>query len=473
MLAYAMAVLFIVSFAAVPFSIEMYAKRREPRHLYLLAYGWLAYGLSFPMHALAGGSTSGAFSAAFGSLQLVGVSLLVTGALSYFIPVPARMVALGVTMGGVALFALFYAFPEAGGITIVAENVMLLTAALVGLSNPKRFKRVGGTSYYWLMVVLLLGVIAALIWLPQGMDPSAQEPLWPWLGTTAVAVTMVLFMLQLEYNSTLTTLAERESELVEYRGHLEQLVEARTLKLQEATQAKTRFLAKMSHELRTPLNSIIGFSGTMKQGLAGPLNDEQLTQLEMINKSGKHLLSLIDDVLDISRVEAGRTELHITRFSPVERAEEVVQIAGPLALDKGISLKVETAGDVDAMESDDGKITQILLNLIGNAIKFTDAGAVTLRVSRYDDHIEFAVTDTGPGIGPETLPRVFEAFIQGDFVDGIGPGGAGLGLAISEEFASLLGGHIHVASELGVGSTFTLHVPISKETAASSEEPDA
>lgn len=472
MQAYAMIVLFMISFAAVPFSVEVYLKRREPRHLFLLAYGWLAYGLSLPLQAIPVVVSPVISTALFGALQLLGVSLLITGVFSYFIDVPARRVALGATVGAVLVFGLLCAFPEYSGLVIVAENALMLGAAAIGLRSPRRFKRVGGSSYYWLIVVTLLGVVAALFWLPASANVNAEAPLWPWIGTTAVVIGFVLFMVQLEHHSTLLSHAERESELTLHREHLEQLVNERTLKLQDANEAKTRFLAQMSHELRTPLNSIIGFSGSVLQGLAGPLTDEQTTQIGMVSNSGKHLLSLINDVLDISRIEAGRAELEISRFDCTRLVEEIVQTMMPLATEKGLRLRTELAQAVPEMTSDCGKVKQILLNLTANAVKFTNAGEVFVKLSTDNSLVEFQVTDTGPGIEPGALGRIFDAFVQGDLNGGQRPVGTGLGLAISREYATMLGGEIRVSSEVGVGSEFTLRLPITPgDDAVSSLEP--
>lgn len=275
-----------------------------------------------------------------------------------------------------------------------------------------------------------------------------------------------------------------EHELLESRRNLEAIVEERTAKLagaftelqrandelREATAAKSAFLASMSHELRTPLNSIIGFSGILTQGLAGPLSDEQRTQIEMVNRSGRHLLSLIDDVLDLAKVEAGKADVLIDTVDPEVIVGEVATAVRPLADDKGLSLDAEVCGFEGTIRSDAGKLRQILFNLVGNAVKFTDAGSVKLGVHCEGDGMcAFSVTDTGPGIAAADIPRIFEPFTQLESPRTAKPQGTGLGLRISREYAHLLGGELTVESEVGAGSTFMLRIPIEPAAADSGE----
>lgn len=269
-------------------------------------------------------------------------------------------------------------------------------------------------------------------------------------------------------------LAERE--LDRYRAHLEDLVSERTAdlaeaneelsatneELQRATEAKSAFLASMSHELRTPLNSIIGFSSLLAEGLIGPVSDEQLEKIEIVNRAGQHLLALINDVLDLEKVAAGRVEIHVERFSPARLMREVADTVAPLAHEKGLDLRVAVGEDVPDLDSDHAKVRQILLNLVGNAIKFTDVGHIEMSVSRDDDTstVSLSVTDTGPGIAERDQARVFERFTQVHGSGRIKPAGTGLGLAISREYAELLGGTLELASSPGAGSTFTLRLPL-------------
>lgn len=263
---------------------------------------------------------------------------------------------------------------------------------------------------------------------------------------------------------TTTDVTERKSaelELRRHRDHLEELVEERTRELLDASAAKNRFLARMSHELRTPLNSIIGFSSLLSKETAGPLNGEQQSQVEAIHTSGRHLLTLIDAILDLSQAEASKVKLHHGTVEPAQVMAEATDAIRPLAAEKGLELSAEAADSVPAFRSDPGKIRQILLNLLGNAVKFTETGRVGIRLERDgDEGIAFVVSDTGPGIPADELPLVFEAFYQAEAAEGTVPKGTGLGLAISREYAQLLGGEISATSELGEGSVFTLRLPI-------------
>lgn len=256
------------------------------------------------------------------------------------------------------------------------------------------------------------------------------------------------------------------AEIEQHREHLEELVTERTLELktaneelERATQAKSAFLARMSHELRTPLNSIIGFSSLMVQGMAGPLTDEQRTEIGMINSAGRHLLSIISDLLDLSRIEAGRVAVDSGQFVAGDLVGEVVGILKPLADRGGIELRSTVLDGAIVMVSDRMKIKQILLNLGGNAIKFTSEGSVELTLTADADSVFFAVRDTGRGVRPELLEHIFESFTQGDIPSDEVPAGSGLGLSIARDFARLLGGDITAESEIGVGSTFTLTLP--------------
>ncbi|PKQ38109.1 MAG: hypothetical protein CVT59_02465 [Actinobacteria bacterium HGW-Actinobacteria-1] len=235
---------------------------------------------------------------------------------------------------------------------------------------------------------------------------------------------------------------------------LERLNEALAL----ADNAKSDFLASMSHELRTPLNSVIGFSDIMLQGLAGVLNAEQRRQMEMINSSGKHLLSLINDVLDLTKVEAGRMESEQAAFDLSAEVREIVESVRPQADAIGLALSVTGADESDEIVSDARLVRQILFNLLSNAIKFTDQGSVEVSIARRDGVFDITVTDTGPGIARADLERIFEAFTQVRVRDGR-PEGTGLGLAVSSRLAALLGGELTVQSEFGTGSAFTLTLP--------------
>ena len=200
----------------------------------------------------------------------------------------------------------------------------------------------------------------------------------------------------------------------------------------------------------------------MMHGMTGPLSDEQQEQIGLINSSGRHLLGIISDLLDLSRVEAGRTRIDLAEMDPAVAVTEVAAVLKPLAGQKRLELRVSLPDHAPPITSDADKVRQILMNLGGNAVKFTETGQVELELSYgADQTVSFSVRDTGGGIRSDLLASIFESFNQGDIPAGDLPEGTGLGLSISREFAQLLGGDIIVTSELGVGSTFTLMLPMS------------
>lgn len=229
-----------------------------------------------------------------------------------------------------------------------------------------------------------------------------------------------------------------------------------------ADRIKSAFLATMSHELRTPLNSIIGFTGIMLQGLAGPINDEQNKQLDMVRRSARHLLALVNDVLDISKIEAGQVEVAQAAFNASASIEKVIALVRSHAEAKHLGLMVRVEPTLGTIVSDERRFEQILLNLMNNAIKFTDTGRVGLDAGTVTDDpsvLEIRVSDTGIGIRPEDLPTLFQPFRQIDSGLSRKHEGTGLGLAICRRLATLLGGDIHVESTWGEGCTFTLTLP--------------
>jgi len=218
--------------------------------------------------------------------------------------------------------------------------------------------------------------------------------------------------------------------------------------------------ANVSHELRTPLNSIIGFSGILARKMAGPLTSEQQTQIDMIHRSGKHLLDLVDSVLDLSKIEAGKTDIARETFDLSSLLYGVVETMHPIVDGKGLELIVNATASSEPFYSDEGKVKQILLNLLGNAVKFTNAGRVTIRFERHQDGTAvITVKDTGPGISQTNLRRIFEPFTRIYTSDGPEFKGHGLGLTLAQRYAQLLGGAITVTSKVGEGSTFTLTLP--------------
>ena len=254
--------------------------------------------------------------------------------------------------------------------------------------------------------------------------------------------------------------AERTRELV----HAKERAEA-------ADHLKSAFLATMSHELRTPLNSIIGFTGIMLQGLAGPLNSEQSKQMEMVRSSSRHLLALINDVLDLSKIEAGQFEVASERFDLRASINKVVGIVAPLAEKKGLAIRSHIATEVDEAVGDQRRVEQILLNLLNNAIKFTNFGEVALKVELVPDFkppggtseqpaVRLRVSDTGIGIKPDDLTTLFQPFRQIDSGLSRNYEGTGLGLAICRRLADLMGGEISAESTWTKGSTFSFTLPV-------------
>ncbi len=251
-----------------------------------------------------------------------------------------------------------------------------------------------------------------------------------------------------------------QSVLAMKNARLFREVEQKGRELAIANEHKSQFFANMSHELRTPLNGILGFAELLVDGLYGTLPEKALEILDRIQKDGKHLLGLINDVLDISKIEAGQLTLVLETYSLQGVVEAVVASTGALARAKGIEVSAVLSPDLPVGHGDERRLTQVLLNIVGNAIKFTDAGSVEVHAKAMDDHFIIAVQDTGPGISPEDRVRIFEDFQQIDNSITRQKGGTGLGLSIARRLVDVHGGRIDLQSTPGVGSTFTIFLPI-------------
>lgn len=257
------------------------------------------------------------------------------------------------------------------------------------------------------------------------------------------------------------------ADLRKYADNLEMRVKERTAQLasakeqaESADRLKSAFLATMSHELRTPLNSIIGFTGILLQELAGPLNPEQKKQLGMVQNSSRHLLALINDVLDISKIEAGQMDLSPGPFELGESIDKMVGLVSPLAEKKGLNLKVEIAENVGTVINDQRRLEQVILNLLNNAVKFTDSGYVHVSCLLEHGRYILTVSDTGTGIHQEEIPGLFQPFHQIDTGLSRRHEGTGLGLSICRKLLEMMGGSIEVKSEFGKGSSFTIIFPV-------------
>jgi signal transduction histidine kinase len=240
-----------------------------------------------------------------------------------------------------------------------------------------------------------------------------------------------------------------------------ELLQRQHLELEQASQLKSQFLANMSHEFRTPLNAILGYTSMLLQGVSGDMTAAQKNKMTRVDSNARHLLSIINDILDISRIEAGKMPLHLEDFELPGLISELLAEVEPLIQKARLQTLTELPLDLPLLHSDRQKVKQIVLNLLTNAIKFTPQGTVKVEVTPDEERREMriAVQDTGIGIAAQDHEKVFEDFRQADNSVTREYGGAGLGLAICRRLAKMLDGRIELESELGRGSTFTLVVP--------------
>jgi signal transduction histidine kinase len=254
----------------------------------------------------------------------------------------------------------------------------------------------------------------------------------------------------------LGVLATNVNRMSEELGHLYQ-------QLEEASQHKSQFLANMSHELRTPLNAILGYTELMADGAYGEPSEKMLGILKRLEANGKHLLGLINDVLDLSKIEAGQLVLELSDYCVQDIAQTVRSTLEPLAADKKLAFKLDLSPGLPPGHGDGRRLTQVLINLVGNAIKFTDAGEVAIRAEANNGSFHVSVRDTGPGISAADQAKLFQEFQQADNAITRKKGGTGLGLAISKRIIEMHGGKIWVESQPGQGSTFAFTLPVHVE----------
>lgn len=259
----------------------------------------------------------------------------------------------------------------------------------------------------------------------------------------------------LELEAQKNELSSQASELTEQNMELEM----QKRQLDEANKLKTVFLSNMSHELRTPLNSVIALAGVLNRRLEGKVAEEEYRYLEVIERNGKQLLALINDILDLSRIESGRDDIEISPFNINDLLNEIIGVLAPQAELKGLELRTSYDPDLPPVHSDYDKCRHILQNIVANAVKFTDEGRVEIHSSFRDDFLQISVSDTGIGIEKESLPFIFDEFRQVDSGNAKKYGGTGLGLAIAKKYADMLGGKISVSSTPGEGTQFIVILP--------------
>jgi signal transduction histidine kinase len=278
------------------------------------------------------------------------------------------------------------------------------------------------------------------------------------------------------FNEMIASLRKSRDELKRWGAELEKRVHQRTaeleergqelaeanVRLEELSRHKSQFLANMSHELRTPLNSIIGYTKLMLDGLEGEINEEQHKDLQTVYNNSRSLLALINDLLDLAKIEAGKVTVSNEVFTVAELLDKALSAIRWLAGEKGLALDYKVAPGIGHLYADKAKTKQTLINVLANAVKFTEKGGIKLDVTEGDGEFIFSVSDTGMGIKKEDLEAIFESFKQVGPAQIAGFEGTGLGLAISKQFVEMQGGRIWAESELGKGSTFTFTLPKKK-----------
>jgi signal transduction histidine kinase len=251
-----------------------------------------------------------------------------------------------------------------------------------------------------------------------------------------------------------------QSTLALQNARLFREIQEKGRQLEIASEHKSQFLANMSHELRTPLNAILGYTELIIDGVYGAVPEKSRQVLDRVQVNGKHLLSLINDVLDLTKIEAGQLSLSLADYQVGSLIDGVISATGSLAQTKGLELRASVEPGLPTAFGDERRLKQVMLNLVGNALKFTDKGHVEVAALKDGDTLRLRVSDTGPGIAARDQAKVFEEFQQVDTSSTKEKGGSGLGLAITKRIVEMHGGTVGLTSEVGVGSVFTVTLPI-------------
>jgi signal transduction histidine kinase len=304
----------------------------------------------------------------------------------------------------------------------------------------------------------------------RDVDPIHTTLAVPMLKDNALVGTITIYRLEVKpftdkQIALVETFADQAAIAIENVRLFDEIQE-KSRQLAEASQHKSQFLANMSHELRTPLNAILGYTELIVDGVYGAPSDKMQAVLKRIEANGRHLLGLINDVLDLSKIEAGQLVLSLDDYSLNDVVQTVYSAVEPLAAEKKLAFKLDLQPNLPAGRADERRLTQVLLNLVGNAIKFTDQGEVLIKAASENGCFELSVRDTGPGISQNDQKKLFQEVQQADNSTTKAKGGTGLGLAISRRIIEMHGGRIWVESELGRGSTFSLTLPIKVEQQA-------
>ncbi len=379
----------------------------------------------------------------------------------------AGVAVVGHLYGAEALYALdrITGMSVAGSLLLVIVNGGLLAAAAEHapaslLVGPHLGAQVARRLLPW-----VVGVPLALGWASIALREDGLVSREGGVSFFVVAVICVIATLVLVSSSALRDTDEARAVALAREA-------AARAEAEQASRAKSDFLAVMSHELRTPLNAIIGYESLLADGITGPVNAAQRQQLGRIKSSATHLVGLIDEILTLARVEAGHERVRPERVDVAHALEDAAAMATPQAAARGIGFAVGVLAEPASLETDASKLRQVLLNLLSNAIKFTERGEVTLWAEVDAGAVRFLVRDTGVGIAPEHLERVFEEFWQVEQPTTRRATGTGLGLAVSRRLARLLGGDLTVQSERGVGSVFVLELPSVAPASAAESAPE-